>query len=299
MAFWVSDDIRYDTTGPKQAERSKEMRAALDKERFGPWALVTGASSGIGKEFARQIAASGINIVLVARREDLLKEVGVEFSKRYGAKHRVVVLDVSREDFIGQLASATDDLDIGLVVSNAGTGNPGEFLKLDRQLLHETLRLNTIAHLDITHHFGQKLGERRRGGIILVGALGAENGIPCMANDGGAKAYVHSLGEALHYEFKPLGVYVTVLAAGVTNTAVIDKFGLNPKTMPMKPMSVEQCVSEGLSGLLKNRSRVVPGRLNRIMNALVPASLARKLLADLLGKGLVTRAASANARAEA
>jgi hypothetical protein len=196
------------------------------------------------------------------------------------------------------LADATRDLDIGLVVSNAGTGNPGEFLKHDRQLLHQTLRLNTIAHLDITHHFGQKLGDRRRGGIILVGALGADNGIPYMANDGGAKAYVHSLGEALHYEFKPLGVYVTVLAAGVTNTAVIDKFGLNPKTMPMKPMSVEQCVSEGLSGLRKNRSRVVPGRLNRIMNALMPASLARKLLADLLGKGLASKAASANARVE-
>ena len=123
------------------------MRAALDKKRFGPWALVTGASSGIGKEFARQIAASGINIVLVARREDLLKEVGVEFSKRYGVEHRVVVFDVSREDFIGQLASATDDLDIGLVVSNAGTGNPGEFLKLDRQLLQATLRLSTMAQL--------------------------------------------------------------------------------------------------------------------------------------------------------
>ena len=128
--------------------------------------------------------------------------------------------------------------------------------------------------------------------------MGAENGVPCMANDGAAKAYVHSLGEALHFEFKPLGVYVSVLAAGFTNTAVLEKFGLDPKTMPMKPMSVEQCVSEGLSGLLKNRSRVVPGRLNRIMNALVPASLARKLLADLLGKGLVSKAASANARAE-
>src|SRR5216683_4085890 len=112
--------IICDTTSPKQAERSKEMRAALDKERFGPWALVTGASSGIGKEFARQIAASGINIVLVARRKDLLEEVGVELSRRYGVEHRVVVLDVSREDFIGQLTSATDDLDIGLVVSNAG-----------------------------------------------------------------------------------------------------------------------------------------------------------------------------------
>jgi short-subunit dehydrogenase len=166
------------------------MSTALDKERFGPWALVTGASSGIGKEFARQIAASGINIVLVARREDLLKEVGVEFSKRFGVEHRVIVLDVSREDFIGRLASATDDLDIGLVVSNAGTGNPGEFLKLDRQLLQETLRLSTMAHL-------------------------AENGVPCMANDGAAKAYVHSLGEALHYEFKRLGVYVTVLGSRV------------------------------------------------------------------------------------
>src|SRR6202166_3603365 len=269
------------------------MTVALDNKRFGPCALVMGASSGIGKEFARQIAASGINIVLVARREDLLKEVGVEFSKRYGVEHRVVVLDVSREDFIRQLAPATNDLDIGLVISNAGTGNPGEFLKLDRELLQATLRLNTMAHLDITHHFGVKLAKRRRGGLILVGAMGAENGIPCMANDGGAKAYAHSLGEALHYEFKPLGVYVTVLAVPLTNTAVLEQFGLGPKTMPMKPMSVEQCVSETLSGLLKNRSRVVPGRLNRIVNALVPPSLARKMEADMLSKGLASKAASA------
>jgi short-subunit dehydrogenase len=229
----------------------------------------------------------------------LLRTVGAECTRASGVQHRIIPLDLSEPDFLPALADAMRDLDIGLVVSNAGTGNPGEFLKHDRQLLQATLRLNTMAHLDITHHFGQKLGERRRGGIILVGALGAENGIPCMANDGGAKAYVHSLGEALHYEFKPLGVYVTVLAAGVTNTAVIDKFGLDPKTMPMKPMSVEQCVSEGLSGLRQNRSRVVPGRLNRIMNALVPASVARKLLADLLGKGLASKSTPANARAEA
>src|SRR5712675_3174604 len=275
------------------------MRVALDKKRFGPWALVTGASSGIGKEFARQIAASGINIVLVARREDLLKEAGVEFIKRYGVEHRVVVLDVSREDFIGQLASATDALDIGLVVSNAGTGNPGEFLKHDRQLLKETLRLNTMSHLDIAHHFGARLTKRRRGGIVLVGAMGAEDGVPLMANDGAAKAYVHSLGEGLHYEFKPQGVCVTVLAAGFTDTAVLGKFGLEPKTMPLKPMSVEQCVSEGLSGLRKNRSKVVPGRLNRIMNALVPASRARKMEADMIDKGLASKSAVASARGEA
>ena len=88
------------------------MTVALDKKRFGPWALVTGASSGIGKEFAQQIAASGINIVLVARREDLLKEVGVEFSKRFGVEHRVIVLDVSRNPSenrrFGAEASARD-----------------------------------------------------------------------------------------------------------------------------------------------------------------------------------------------
>ncbi len=269
------------------------MRVALDKKRFGPWALVTGASSGIGKEFARQIAASGINVVLVARRESLLDEVGQGLAKGFNVQYRNVVADLSQEGFLDKLAEATNDLDIGLVVSNAGTGNPGEFLKLDRQLHRTTLRVSTMAHLDITHHFGAKLVERRRGGLILAGAMGAENGVPRMANDGAAKAYVHSLGEALHYEFKPLGVYVTVLAAGFTNTAVLEKFGLDPKTMPMKPMSVEQCVSEGLSGLLKNRSKIVPGRLNRILNALVPASLARKMEADLLGKGLASKSASA------
>src|ERR1700756_5312894 len=203
------------------------MRAAIDKERFGPWALVTGASSGIGAEFARQIAASGINVVLVARRETALIEVGRGIAKDFKVQHRVLAMDLSQEGFIPKLADATDDIDIGLVVSNAGTANPGEFLKLDRQLLEETLRLNTMSHLDIAHYFGRKLAQQRRGGLILVGAMGAENGIPCIANDGGAKAYVHSLGEALHYEFKPLGVSVTVLAAGFTNTPVLEKFGFD------------------------------------------------------------------------
>jgi uncharacterized protein len=275
------------------------MKALLDKQQFGPWALVTGASSGIGKEFARQIAASGINVVLVARRDALLAELGRAISQEFDVQYRALVMDLSQEGFIPKLAEHTKDLHIGLVVSNAGTANPGEFLKLDRQLLQATLRLNTMSHLDIAHHFGRKLAERRRGGLILVGAMGAENGIPRITNDAAAKSYVHSLGEALHYEFKPLGVYVTVLAVGFTNTPVLEKFHFDPKTMPLKPMSVEQCVSEGLSGLLKNRSRIVPGRLNRIMNAIVPASFARKMEADMIDKALASKSAVASARGEA
>src|SRR5258708_18232186 len=196
-------------TSPKQAERSEKMTVALDKKRFGPWALVTGASSGIGEEFAQQIAAAGINVVLVARREALLAELGRAISQEFDVQYRALPMDLSQEGVIAGLADATHDIDIGLVVSNAGTANPGEFLKLDRQLLQATLRLNTMAHLDITHHFGAKLAKRRRGGLILVGAMGAENGIPRIANDGAAKDDVHSLGEALPYEFKPLGVCTT------------------------------------------------------------------------------------------
>ena len=96
------------------------MRAALDKKRFGPWALVTGASSGIGKEFARQIAASGINVVLVARRESLLDEVGQGLAKDFNVRYRAVVADLSQEGFLDKLAEATNDLDIGLVVSKIG-----------------------------------------------------------------------------------------------------------------------------------------------------------------------------------
>src|SRR5713101_3158645 len=285
-------------SGVESQEEKTLMKTQIDKKRFGPWALVTGASSGIGKEFARQIAASGINVVLVARRDTLLAELGRAISQEFDVQYRALAMDLSQEGFIAGLVDATQDIDIGLVVSNAGTGNSGEFLKLDRQLLEETLRLSTMSHLDIAHYFGRKLAERKRGGLILVGAMGAENGVPCMANDGAAKAYVHSLGEALHYEFKPLGVYVTVLAAGFTNTPVLEKFGFDPKTMPMKPMSVAQCVSEGLNGLLKNRSRIVPGRLNRIMNALVPASLARKMEADMLATAVAGKSAVASARGE-
>jgi hypothetical protein len=267
------------------------MKGQIDKKRFGPWALVTGASSGIGSEFARQIAASGINVVLVARREALLDEVGKEAANDFNVQYRAVVADLSQEGFLENLAQATDDLEIGLVVSNAGSGNPGEFLKIDRKELESFLRLNTLAHLDIAHHFGQRLASRGRGGLLFVGAMGAGNGLPYMANDGAAKAYVHSLGEALHVELKPLGVHVTVLPPALTDTPGIAKLGLSPETMLMKPTKVEQCVSEGLKALAENRSMIIPGRLNRIMNAVVPGSVARGMMASMLRKTLASRPA--------
>lgn len=265
------------------------MLAKLDKTRFGPWALITGASSGIGREFARQIAASGINVVLVARREALLREAGAEFSTAYGVEHRLVVVDLSEEGFLSRITSATGDLDIGLVVSNAGTANPGEFLKLDRDELVRLLKLNSLAHMEIAHHFGPGLVQRGHGGIVLCGAMGATQGVPYMANESGAKSYVQSFGEALHVELSPLGVNVSVLIIGPTQTAIIEKIGFDPATMPMKPMAPEQCVFEGLEALKRNRATHLSGRINRIMNALIPARFSRGIMRMLMAKALAAR----------
>ena len=148
----------------------------LDKQVYGPWALVTGASSGIGEEFARQAAASGINVVLVARREERLKEVASGLTARYDVETRVLALDLGRDGILGPVREATGDLDIGLVVSNAGAGNPGPFISLPHQRLREIVQLNVITHLDLAHHFGQQLARRGRGGIVLVSAVAAAGG---------------------------------------------------------------------------------------------------------------------------
>jgi short-subunit dehydrogenase len=166
--------------------------------------------------------------------------------------------------------------------------SPGKFLSKEREELKTLLRLNTLAHLEIAHHFSPKLAERGRGGLLFVGAIGADKGIPYIANDAAAKAYVQSFAEALHVELKPLGIHVTVLPPGPTETPVLVKFGLTPDSMPMKPMKVEQCVSEGLEALRENRSMIIPGRINRIMNAVVPASVVRVMMAKMFEKTLAS-----------
>ena len=266
------------------------MKRSISKDKFGPWALVTGASSGIGREFARQIAGCGINVVLVARREALLEEAGTEFARDFGVQYRIVVADLSQDGFLKKILSITDPLDVGLVISNAGTGSPGKFLTNDHDEMVMLLRLNTLAHLEIAHHFAAKLTKRKRGGLLFVGAMGAEKGIPFMANDAAAKAYVQSFSQALHVELQSQGVHVTILPPGPTDTPVLAKFGLTKEMMPMKPMTAEQCVYEGLQALEENRSMIIPGRANRIMNAVLPAPIVRMMMAKMFEGTLARKA---------
>jgi short-subunit dehydrogenase len=222
----------------------------LDPHVYGPWALVTGASAGIGKEYARRAAASGINVVLFARHEDRLKDVAAEVTTQYGVDARVVPLDLGRDGILGPVRDATDDLDIGLVISNAGAGNPGPFIALPQERLREIVQLNVITHLDLAHHFGQRLATRGRGGIVLVSALAAAGGLPYMANDSATKAYPLNVGVALHVEVRQAGVDVTVHVPVLVNTSVIARIGLDT----MEAISPEQAVDEALTALVEKRA---------------------------------------------
>jgi short-subunit dehydrogenase len=271
------------------------MKPLVDKNMFGPWALVTGASSGIGKALSRHLAASGLNVVLVARRLAQLQEVGRDLAADFGVEYRAVKADLTEETFLSQIEVATSALDIGLVVGNAGFASPGEFLTIDREELLRGVRLKVNANVILAHHFGRRLATRGRGGLLLVSSIGGLAGVPYVANTGAVEAYVLSLGEALHVELKRLGLHVTVLMPGPTLTESMGKMGVDPADMPMKPMSAEQCAAEGLLALQANRATHIAGRMNRFMSRLMPRAIATSMMGAMIGKTFAKKALAARA----
>ena len=267
------------------SERNKvAMKNIMDRSKFGPWAIITGASSGIGKEFARQLARAGFNLVLVARRVLLLNQLGAELSNEFKIVYRAIEADLSKEIAIKKIAEVTEDLEVGLLISNAGTGNVRKFFLAEASDHKDILYLNATSHLSLTHHFGKKMLQRNKGGILLTGAMGATDGVPYMANEAGTKGYIQSLGKSLHTELKETGIHITVLITSPTETAVFSKLGFTRENVPMQPLSVEQCVSEALLALSKNKTTVLPGLKFRIMNALVPGSLSRDITGKIMRK---------------
>jgi short-subunit dehydrogenase len=261
-----------------------KMKKTIDKEKFGPWAIVTGASSGIGKEFARQLAAGGLNLVLVARRMQLLEEAGEQLADEFGTQYRVIVADLAEQNSIEKIIQATEDLDIGLLISNAGTGKAAKFLSTEEHEHKWFIQLNAMSHLSLVHHFGRRMAKRKKGGILLTGAMGAVEGVPYMASMAGSKALLLGLGKSLHYEFRESGIHITVLITTPTDTAIVPLLGFSKETMPIKPITVEQCVRESLLALAANRVSVMPGLKFRIAKSLVPESISRNITGDIMKK---------------
>jgi len=254
-------------------------------DRYGPWAVVTGASSGIGAEFARQLAAAKISVVLVARRRERLEELGAQL----GAPYRVCAHDLAEPSSIDALVDEVADLDVGLVVNNAGLSWKGAFLEHDRAHARRMIELNCQAPVALTHALAPRLAARGRGGVIMVSSTGAFQGLPWSAVYGATKAFDLLFGEALRVELASQHVDVLTLAPGGTDTEGPMNTGVDPDKVPMKLMSVTPVVAAALAGLGR-RSLVVPGAINRanhLVTRLVPRGLAARAAGRILRRVMV------------
>ena len=240
-------------------------------------ALITGASAGLGAEFARQLSRQGHRLVLVARRLERLEELAADLDNA-----RAVAMDLSRPGAAGKLIA---DLEhhgetVGLLVNNAGFGLAGQFAELDGKRQREMIDLNCGALADLAHAVLPGMIARRTGGILNVASTAAFQPGPGMAVYFATKAFVLSFSEALHDEAKPHGVKVSCLCPGPTRTEFRSVSGFDPKGRLAKlSADAASVVEAGLRGLERNQAVVVPGLANKAIaqvHRLMPRAVMRR-----------------------
>ncbi|HEU5481475.1 MAG TPA: SDR family oxidoreductase [Sphingomicrobium sp.] len=245
-------------------------------------ALITGASAGLGAEFARQLSKRGSRLVLAARRKERLDALAAEFGNA-----RTVEIDLGRsnaaEELIGNISAAGETVD--LLVNNAGFGLHGRFDKADSKRLRESIDVNCGALTDLCRAVLPEMIERQSGAILNLASTAAFQAGPGMAVYFATKAYVLSLSEALHEEVKRFGVRVTALCPGPTRTEFGDVAGFaGNRTVDRFSMDADEVVRVGLEALDRNKAVAVAGLLNRIgafSTRLAPRSLARKFVGSV------------------
>lgn len=236
------------------------------------WALVTGASSGLGIDFCQLLAERGANVILVARRAAEMERIAQALETQQGVKTRVETLDLSRPGCAGELKARLDaaGIAVDILVNNAGCGLYGDFLDQPREKTLNMLQLDIMALTDLTHTFASDMVHRGGGHILLVASIGAFQATPTYAVYCAAKAYVLMLGEALHEELRPRGVVVSTLSPGVTRTGFFDAAGQVPNAFQRSAMMESRPVADiGLRALSRGRSSVVAGTMNTITTFII------------------------------
>lgn len=244
-------------------------------------ALVTGGSSGIGAALARRLAARGHDLVLVARSEDRLVELGEGLARDHGVQVEVLVADLTLAEELEVVEKRVRDADepIDLLVNNAGFGAYGRFTELDVDRQARMIELNVTAVMRLTHAALGGMIERGRGGVINVSSIAAFQPGPYGAAYGATKAFVQSFTEALHEELRGTGVRAMSLSPGFTDTGFQDEAGVRPGTMPaVARMGPERVAEGGLKAYDRGKAGYVPGLLNKLSAygaMLGPSALAR------------------------
>jgi uncharacterized protein len=229
-------------------QKGKAIMSSEFTNRYGPVALVTGASSGIGRSFAERLAGFGLDLVLVARRVQRMESLATQLQATHGVAVRVCPIDLADATAAGRIADATASLDIGLLISNAGFGLKGDHGANDPRAMAEMLMVNCHAPMQLAHRFIPRLRKRGKGGIILTSSVEALIGCPYSAAYSASKAFVKSLGEALWGELTPDGIDVLAICPGATDTEALARHGIDPATLPnvMSPAAVAEAALENL-----------------------------------------------------
>jgi short-subunit dehydrogenase len=254
------------------------------RSRYGSWALVAGASEGLGAEFARQLAAKGLHIVPVARRQALLDDLAHELETEHVVEVRPISIDLADPDVASVLRERTQDLEVGLVVYNAALSPIGPFLERDLDEKLRVLDVNCRTPLILAHEFGRAMAARGRGGLLLMSSMSALQGSPLVATYAATKAFNLVLGEGLWEELRWQGIDVLAFCAGATRTPNYEASqpGKAPRFAPavMEPAAV---VAEALACLGKTPSAIA-GRGNRLGSFLMHRLFPRRWAVEIMGR---------------
>lgn len=277
----------------------------MNMTRYGHWALITGASRGVGAAFARHLARQGYHLILVARNGTLLRKIANEVEAADNVNTLVIEADLGKPEGVDSVIAQAASYEVGLLVSNAGTGKIRYLLDGNATEDAELTYMNALAHQRLAQHFGAAMVQRGRGGVVLVSSTASFQPVPLMATYSAAKSFVNHLGEALFHEWRPKGVDVTVIVLGPTETEGFHNLkteqGVDLTAMPMGLMQPQAVVDIALQSL--GRKPIVTAGLVNRLSAVIgkyllgrqrSAQLWQRIMNDTLQKGRGSSAGGIN-----
>ena len=250
----------------------------------GKTALITGASTGIGAEFARKLGSRGMNLVLVACSEDKLKALADRLIKQHGISADIIVADLTKPDEVSRVVTTTRGLgrEIHLLINNAGFATFGRFEEQDPNREQDEVSLNVLTLVALTHAYLPGMLERHAGGIIQVASIAGFQPVPYMAIYGATKAFVFSFSEALRNELKDTGVTVTALLPGPTETNFFHRADMDDTSVGVsKKDDPADVARDGFNALMAGKDKVIAGSLKTkvmgLASELVPPTVSAQV----------------------